>query len=349
MIFGRDGALLARPFALEQLRSTGPAVPVLQDVDFIGSFPLVDFSENGILVYQPARKSTLVWMNRHGAARQLSLPPDHYAGLRLSPDGSEVLLEVIHGIERDIWVGDLRREVRVRLRLEGRRVQSPVWAPDGGSLAFASTPDGGDPSARGVRGPTVHRQAVHSQGGVEMLHPEPWSFPAAWSPDGKFLAYADVARGYSISFLPMEGDVEPPPLQTGAQWPAFHPEGRWIAYQSDESGAWIVYVQRFPEGGARQQISSEGGTPPLCSRDGSELFYRDVDRVMAVAVKTEPTPQAGAPELLFESRAPAGATWDVHPDGERFLMIVPEGRDRSELRVVLDWFEELKRLVPTDD
>lgn len=184
--------------------------------------------------------------------------------------------------------------------------------------------------------------------------------PHSWSPDGAYLAYYDIhpETKRDIWVLPLEGDPTPLPVavtQFNERSPSFSPDGRWLAYVSDQSGGDQIYVQRFPSTEGPQIVSTDGGTEPIWSPKGGELFYRDGDRVMAVRIVTEPSLRAGSPTVLFESRmtltpVPSGSqSWDVAPDGESFLMIQPsEGSVLNRIVVVENWFEELKRLVPTE-
>ncbi|MBI4442774.1 MAG: PD40 domain-containing protein [Acidobacteria bacterium] len=180
--------------------------------------------------------------------------------------------------------------------------------------------------------------------------------PASWSPDGKHLLFFEhhPTNGFDIWVLPMEGDRKPLPfLQTPAreQMPAFSPDGGWLAYVSDESGQSEVYVLPFPGPGEKRQLSVEGGVQPRWARSGRELFYRNGRKMMVVDVQIEPTFHAGKPRLLFE-----GNYWlqidltdyDVTADGQRFLMLKPSERPpATQVNVVLNWFEDLKRRVPS--
>ena len=187
--------------------------------------------------------------------------------------------------------------------------------------------------------------------------------PSSWSPDGQALAFFESPSGQALQggnrdiwVLPMEGEREPEPyIQTpfdegGA---VFSPDGRRLAYASDESGRVEVYVQPFPTPGAKWQISAEGGMEPVWSRDGRELFYRNGDRMMAVDITTEPSFSAGTPKMLFEVDfeeygGVGRAEFDVTPDGQRFLMIkaVEPEQPVTKINVVLNWFEELQQRVP---
>jgi len=178
----------------------------------------------------------------------------------------------------------------------------------------------------------------------------------SWSPLDQALAYTefDPETGEDVWLLPLDGDREPRPFlqtQSNESDAVFSPEGRWLAYVSDESGRDEVYVQTYPESNVKWQISTEGGVSPRWAKNGSELFYRAGDRLMAVEVETEPAFRAGNPRALFQGQFQYGndfrTNYDVAPDG-RFLMIRSLGESApTHLNVVLNWFEELRRLVPT--
>jgi len=173
----------------------------------------------------------------------------------------------------------------------------------------------------------------------------------SWLPDGN-LIFFDFGGTY---ILPMEGDNEPELLIPGGDYAVLSPNGQWLAYISREGGKSGVYVSRYSEPEAKWQISGEeGGREPVWSPDGTELFYRSEDRMMAVSVEREPTFSAGKPEVLFEGSYlssesdPEFQYYDISPDGQRFLMIKLEEGSTAPINVVLNWFEELKRLVPTN-
>jgi hypothetical protein len=180
--------------------------------------------------------------------------------------------------------------------------------------------------------------------------------PAAASPDGKLLVFAQVsqASGVDLWTVTLDGEHEVQPLlatQFSETVPSFSRDGNWLAYASNESGRLEVYVQRFPSGSGKQLISTQGGSGPIWSPDGRELFYRNGDQIMSVAVVTQPSFVSEVPRLLFERRfvdAPGGS-YDVAQDG-RFLVVQPVNPEPSatQISVVLNWTEELKRLVPTN-
>jgi dipeptidyl aminopeptidase/acylaminoacyl peptidase len=183
--------------------------------------------------------------------------------------------------------------------------------------------------------------------------------PGSWSPDGQVFAFSalDPTTGYDMWVLNREGDRKPRPfLQTPSNeyGPMFSPDGRWLAYGSDESGRREVYVQPFPGPGGKLQISTEGGVQPVWARNGRELFYRDGDKMMATAVETRPVFAAAKPRVLFEGHYETGvfpfeSDYDVSPDGQRFLMIKASEQESgaTQLNVVLNWSDELRRLAPS--
>jgi serine/threonine-protein kinase len=172
-----------------------------------------------------------------------------------------------------------------------------------------------------------------------------------WSPDGRTLVYSEDAPGGidDLMLLTVEGDRTPRPfLQTAFSEGVarYSPDGRWVAYQSDESGGFQVYVRSASGGGGAWQVSMGGGTEPVWSPDGRELFYRDGDRMMSVPVTTSDEFHSEAPMLLFEGQFEEG--YAVDPEEQRFLMVQAEPGAMTRINVVLNWFEELRRLVPAD-
>ncbi|OFW43075.1 MAG: hypothetical protein A3J28_17380 [Acidobacteria bacterium RIFCSPLOWO2_12_FULL_60_22] len=182
----------------------------------------------------------------------------------------------------------------------------------------------------------------------------------SWSPDAQMLAMEESRSetAWDIWILPLQGDRKPKLfLQTpfSEEAPAFSPDGRWIAYMSDESRRFEVYVQPYPGPGGKWQISTEGGTEPVWARNGRELFYRSGDKMMAVEIMTQPAFRASTPKVLFEGRYEATTglgirtNYGVSPDGQRFLMVKGGEQQQAptQINVVLNWFEELKRRVPS--
>jgi len=216
-------------------------------------------------------------------------------------------------------------------------------------VVFASIRDGE---------PGLYRERADFSGPAERLLARETRQPGDWSTDGKLLVFVvnHPTTQNDIWVLPLEGDGEPRPFVQTPFYdalPALSPDGQWLAYQSDDAGEVQVYVQRFPEGGRRWQISTDGGNGPVWSPDGRELFFNGADVLLAVQMATEPELTVGTPRVLFEETRKEGVGFsiDVAPDGQRFMMIWGDeeaGRLAGRrLSVVFNWFEELKARVPT--
>jgi len=349
---GATGNLMAAPFDLDVLEVTGDSVPVVQGVrqSTPGS---VDYaiSDNGTLVYVPSTSTgglnrTLVWVDRQGLATPLIEDRQAYGRPRLSPDGQRVAVGVQSGANQDIWIYDIGRGTRMRLTVEGNNT-SPVWTPDGTRVTFSSNRDGPQ---------NLYWKPADGSGQAELLlnmNSLNTLIPTSWSPDGDTLAFYDTSGARDIWALPLEGDASSfVATAFNERSPMFSPDGRWLAYVSNESGRDEVYVQPYPGPGGKWPISTEGGTELRWSADGRELFYRLGDKMMVVEVQSEPAFTSGRPQLVFEgpylTDLFATSNYDISPDGQRFLMIKEEEGQQDQINVVLNWFEELKRLVPTN-
>jgi len=261
-----------------------------------------------------------------------------------SPDGKQLALHVRGGNE-DVWIYEIEREILTRLTYAGGDNQFPVWTPDSNRVTYSN-------SIGGVYA-LVWKPADGSGFAEKLITSEHPLDPTSWSPDGKMLAFTEhsFSTGGDIWILPIEGERKPQLfLKTSFDEleAKFSPNGRWIAYSSNESGQFEVYVRPFPGPGGVIKISTTGGTSPVWAPDGRELFYRIEDKMMAVAINTKPKFSPGKLTLLFE--APSIINYyGIAPDGQRFVMI-EEGEYSTlpnQLNIVLNWFEELKRLVPT--
>ncbi len=351
LVYRVGATLQAVPFDLDALEVAGGASTVVEEVarvvggsDRGGAHFAV--SESGSLVYLSGGidDRRLVWVNRQGVSESLSAPPAAYGGAQISPDGARLAIQ----LESDIWLYDIARGAMSRLTFTADNMR-PVWTPDGEKIVFASRRNGAD---------QLFWQPADGSGEAEQLTTgELRRHPDAISPDGSVLAFHEHHPDNltDLWVLEMEGDREPRPfLRT-----EFHervadvsPDGRWLAYTSDESGENEVYVRPFPDGGAKTLVSTGGGGSPVWSRDGRELFYRDGDQLMAVQVDSGDELTVGAPTFLFESSFSGPVVLpnrlDVTANGERFLVVESNIRARGELQVVLNWHEELLRLVPVN-
>jgi eukaryotic-like serine/threonine-protein kinase len=287
----------------------------------IWTFLLLAFLPAGLASAQRSQ-STLVWVSRAGVEQPLAAPPHVYREPRLSPDGRTIAIVTLEdGLQ--IWLFDLGRETLSRITFRGNNAV-PTWAPDGKHLAFWSDIDGPV---------NIFWQLADGTGGAESLRSSAYfDAPFSFSPDGQLLAFAEVnpTTPGGIWVLRMRDRTAQPFLQTSATLdaPRFSPDGRWLAYVSNESGRREVYVQPYPGPGGRRQISTEGGTEPVWDPNGQELFYRDGDKMMGVKIITQPTFSAGKPTVLFEGyllSRQASPNYDVSADGQRFLMLKANG------------------------
>jgi serine/threonine-protein kinase len=355
LVYAQGGNLMAVPFDPQRLAVTGAAVPVMEGVLQFRTSGAAQYSlsATGSLVYVPggiqADQRRLVWVTRNGTEQPSAAPAHAYRGPRISPDGRQVAV-AIEEQEAQVWLYDLSRDTLTRLTFEGNSNVNPVWTRDGKRIAFTSNKEGPQ---------NLFWQRADGSGGLERLTiSEHVNTPSSWSPDGQLLAFWEVnaTTGWDIWVLRLSDRKAQPFLRTpfNESVPRFSPDGRWLAYISNESGRYEIYVQTYPGPGGKWQISTEGGTEPVWNPNGRELFYRSGDKLMAVDIATQPGFSAGKPRVLFEGRyEPTPATfpnYDVSPDGQRFLMLKPseqEAAAATQINVVLNWFEELKRRVPT--
>ncbi len=356
LVYQRAGSFEAAPFDLADLRVTGPSVTILEEarkLDPVGSrFLNLSFSSDGILVYVsgslPIPRSALVWIDRMGHTEPLPFEPQVFNGLDLSSDGRQLAVSRLDAGEFDLWLYDLQRGRQEKLTHESNNFH-PVWSHDGGSLAFSSSRRG----AVDIFSKEMER--------VDLVKPlltddEHDVLVIDWSRDGRFLIYGKLTpeTGSDIWVLPREGPSEPQALVSSpfVEWFAqVSPDGNWLAYNSNESGRREVYVQPFPDPGRRTQVSVNGGVQPRWSPAGNELFFYNEGQLMAVSYESGAGRfDAGEPRPLFEVPGfltGSSSSYAVAPDGQRFLMLKNVDKD-PQIHVVLNWFEELKRLVPTE-
>jgi eukaryotic-like serine/threonine-protein kinase len=348
LIFARAGVLLAAPFDPARLVITGPPAVVLEDVRMEGQRIVAQaaFSQDGTLIYVPgaaANSATRpIWVDRGGAVEPVGMPPRTYRSFSLSPDGTRLAI-VVSDPGNDIWVQDLIRGTSMRLTSRGNNVQ-PIWTPDGSRIVFTERTDGGatpfwvPADGTGVPEPIFARD---HRGGVFSV-----------SPSGDLAAFHSRGgvTGMDLFVRPLnpveraQPFLRTPFTEVG---PRFSPDGRWIAYASDESGQYEVYVRPYPPGPGKWQVSTDGGEEGIWSRDGTELFYRNGSRWMAAPVTLAPGFRSGVPQRLFEGPYVnvGGMSYDVTRDGRRFLLLQPasERAPVTHLNVVLNWFEQVKQ------
>jgi len=352
LMYATGHTIVAAPFDANRLELTGPAVTLVEDVgtfpeDGVGSYRL---AKNGTLVFMPHRSQagrSLVSVDRSGKETPIPIGVRSIVDPRLSPDGRLLAFAAGTDDRRDIWLYELASEKLTRITSEGDS-HSPVWTPDGRKLTYGS--------ARGTI-EHVFWQPIDSSGPAQSLVTSSnrlW--PAAWTPDGRLLLYWDEApTSFSRSyFISVDGDRTPQPLFPPGGNPmhfTLSPNGRWVAFMSDETGRTEVYVAPFPALNTRHQLTVEGGHQPRWSRDGRQLFYRWGDGVFAVPVDTGSTFSAGKPARLFELERSvrADVSYDADATGGRFVMLKTSADEQASprLNVVLNWTDELMRRVPT--
>ncbi len=363
LVFARDRQLVAQPFDASRLALTGEAVTLVERVQQQSDHK-TDFSvsANLVLVYRTMQSpaTRLVWRDRTQLHSTLVGTPGEYTEPALSPDETRVAIDLFdprpskrfgYGVGRvrsDIWILDRSSGAASQFTSDPAADWGPVWSPDGRSIVFSSN--------RRRDNLELYRKNATGDGPDELLLAANGTNPVAqsWSPDGKHLLYSafDPKTHMDLWLLPMSGDHTPMPLlrsEFSEEQGQISPNGRWFAYTSNEFGRSEVYVQSFPEPGAKWQISMNGGGDPRWRRDGKELFYIAADRrLMAVAVKTGATFEQAPAVLLFDTGVPpqwyfARNLYDVSRDGQ-FLFMTPVEDDRSSpFTVVLNWAAGLRR------
>jgi len=350
----RGRTLMAQPFDLRALRTTGDAFPVIDNLSVdSGAYAAVSGTVAGVVAYMQGTGTpitTLTWRDRGGKQLGTVLDPGVYNNLSLSPDERRLAVAIDTGSppNRDVWIVDLGRGVPTRLTFDPGSDGGGGWSSDGTRIAITSN----------RRGPFNIFALSSTQPGTEqqLFDSKTSAYTPSWSPDGGHLVYSNItspATGFDLWILPMNGDRKPFAfVQTPAQEdnPEFSPDGRWIAYSSTESSREEVYVRPFPGPGGVYQVSRAGGTQPQWRGDGREIFFLGLDGVlMSASVNALPGGiEAGIPQPLFETNVALAANtnrrqYAAAKDGKRFLVNVP---DRSAppppITVVLNWPAAIK-------
>ncbi len=360
LVYANQGTLFAVPFDADRLEITGNPAPVVQDVstgDDEGTAQF-SFSSTGVLAY--VRGGPVIpaypisWVERDGRTSKLLDIEGAYANPRLSPDGTRLSLTVLRDGNWDVWVYDLEREVSTRLTFDEGSDTEQIWSPDGRELIFSSTRAGAD---------SLYKKLADGSGEeVQVAKMATPMWPSSWSPDGRQVLFTTTSPNFDVGVVTLGGD-EAPAMVVNSSFGeidgVFSPDGRWIAYTSNESGRSEIYIRSFPSGGGRWQVSDAGGGYARWSGDGRELYYRTNDGLMAASIEaTGDSLRTGRPRPLFTGAFRGGiggigiagstfADYDVTRDGRRFVMF-PQGATTGEERsglvtLVAPWFDELRR------
>jgi serine/threonine-protein kinase len=336
-----DEVLMAAPFDAGAIRLTGPPVPLLQGVP---ANTAVLSKTSGTLVYtQGATRSAIVTVDDRGASSTLIAEPGRYAHPRLSPDGKRMAIDIISGSSSDIWTFDVSSGTPTRLTTGGQN-DRPEWTADGQKVLYLSTNGGADNQY------VIWSQAADGSAPAEVLYKGSYSLrEVLLTRDGRALIYRedhpDSLR--DIRLVSLDRKDAPTPLvatRFDELMPRISPDGRWLAYQSNESGQYEIYVRPFPQGGGRTTVSSGGGTEPLWSGDG-RLFYRNGRDLIAATYSTTPSFTISSRRTLFNANYELHLfhpNYDVTPDGKRFIMIKP-ANEEAQVVVVVNWREELRQ------
>jgi eukaryotic-like serine/threonine-protein kinase len=343
ILFTRAGTLMALPFDMKLLESSGEPFPVAKEIAVgTNSNWLAASSYNGVLAYVSGQRNQwqYVWRDRQG--RNLGAVGDAGGVVMISPDGKRLAGDPGGAIT----ILEFGRGLTTRLTLGSSGGMNPAWSPDGRYVAYY-----------GSQG--IYRRATNGAGPEELLlRSHTLAVPKSWSPDGRYLIYAQInpGTGADLFALPI-GQSDSHPLilaqtQATEDQGQFSPDGHWVAYTSNESGQSEIYVIPFPPAPnqGRWVVSRGGGVMPRWRRDGKELFFISPDwKMMAVDVSTNPTFQSGTPQALFDTEMvdtgirTGPMSWDIAPDGKRFLIISENSAGASSLNVILNWRPEQPR------
>ncbi len=370
LLYAVGNSLLAAPFDVARLELRGAPVPVIEPVTRSSNSSLQSgvahyaISATGMLAYLPGRSSgaslpkIVALAGLDGKIETLGVPAQPYIHPRLSPDGRQLVVGTDDGKDANVWVYDLKAGGSLRRLTFGGRNQYPIWTRDGRFITFQSNRDGDE---------AIFRQLADGSGPAERLTtPAAGSahLPESWSPDGKTLSLNILNSGtqdasvWTITTEPgakLTAFVDTPAVEKHS---AFSPDGRWVAYMANEGGS-DIYVQPFPPTGGKYQIAT-GGRTPAWSPDGKQLFFHSIglNRFAVVDIRAEQGLTLGAPTSLQIEDAVHPLTqrnYDVTPDGKQLVIVLPPQAAQSapgrrtplQIDIVLNWFEELSRLVPT--
>jgi hypothetical protein len=344
LLFVRDKTLVAQRFDTRKMELQGDPVPLSEGLglDDVG-LASISASASGVLAYRPGQsdRRRLVWMDR-GGKETPALPDDReYLDTWLAPDGRRLVFEVAEaGSKGDLWIRDFDRGTTTRFTFEPERELAPIWSPDGRRIVYSVQRKAWDLFVKDAAG-TGEPELLLESGEQK--------YACDWSRDAAYVVYAsrNEETSWDLYALPMTGAGERKPFilrktKFAELNGSVSPDGRFLAYQSNESGRTEVYVQEFPQAHSKWQVSPDGGREPFWRADGKELFYRAPNaNMMAVPIEKGATFAAGTPVVLFRGRfAPVAARglYRPTPDGQRFLVLSPLGRDSIQpATVVMNW------------
>jgi serine/threonine-protein kinase len=356
LLFMRGETLFAAPFDAQKLELTGSPFPAAEVLVSPLGGASYSVSRTGSLVYVPAGANIgkLAWVDAKGATEVPGLPTrDYFNRVQLSPDGKHIMVVILEGGLRHIWVYDTLRGSLTRLTFGDSDNFNPAWSPDSQRIVFARLAQGNV---------TIIAKPADGSGSEEtllLIGQKTFGAPSSWSPDGKFLGYSQVGSSgkWESGVLPLEGERKPQILLASSQFeqvfPIFSPDGRYLAYTSNESGRNEIYVVPFRKGSGKWQISTRGGTNPVWARNGKQLFYREsTSSIMGVDVVTQPVFSASTPRVIVPAAVTAPLyngldSYDVSPDGQRFLVHQQnsEAGQSLQINIILNWSQELQRLA----
>jgi Tol biopolymer transport system component/predicted Ser/Thr protein kinase len=345
LLFSRESALMAQAFDAGNLSTSGEPFVIAENAG------AASVSANRTLVFTPpiANQTHLVWVDRSGKQISEAAPPGDYSDVALSPDGKHVAFNGSDFAGFKVWLRDLERGITSRFTFSSHIANIPVWSPSGDTVAFATSEGGGGLLNVGQR----RSNMIDSESVLLQLDALPLMFPTDWSSDGRYFTYFRTGAKTQLDqwALPMFGDHKPFPYANSPSNESqgqFSPDGKWMAYVSNQSGIDEIYVASFPARGGLRLVSTGGGDRPRWRRDGRELFYAAPDRkLMAVSVKTGSTFEAGTPHALFEIKVPISQRnrqiYSVSADGQRFLLTAPLETPPEPLTLIQNWTAGLKK------
>ena len=344
LVYYIGGTIWTLPFDLKSVSVTGSPAPVVMGVDERNFMAQFSASQTGVLAYAPGVVGNftrnLFWVDRKGQAQKIDVPAADYVDPNISADGKKFAISIRTLGDQQIAIYDTVRGVLMRISSNGTRNSSPTWTPDGREIVVDSS---GPNQPHGI-----YRIAADGSGGPKLVYPLTANGHVTSIAQGRaVMMLNDPVTNTDLWTMDLEGKNEPQPFR---RTPAMErqgslsPDGKWIAYASNESGKFEIYVEAVPGPGGRWQISTSGGEQPRWSRNGNEIFYRNGTKMFSVSAQIQGSFSAGKPQELFDASFDRGGAvdgYDVTPDGKMFLMTRSERPNPTEIRVVVDWPQDI--------